>query len=140
MSHCTEATEPAVCSRCVFVCACIALLTSSPVQQQLWGKFCSQYGEYDDDDGSEQPSTPRGRMGGGKSRVQFARRSSRGVRQAGESRRKAQASKDKDKGEPQDYMSRAKQLWNVVGKVRLKHLSDLYPEMHTINFRAKNAR
>ncbi|KAL0023910.1 hypothetical protein WJX79_010088 [Trebouxia sp. C0005] len=79
----------------------------------------SRYGDYDDENGGGsqgQPFTPRGRLQGpsGRSRVQFARRSSRGV---GSSRRGAQATKSSnDKEDPKDYMSKAKQLWNYVGK------------------------
>ena len=81
----------------------------------------SHYGDYDDENGGAsqgQPFTPRGRPQGpnGRSRVQFARRSSRGV---GASRRGSQTSKGTDdKEDPKDYMSKAKQLWNYVGKVR----------------------
>lgn len=79
----------------------------------------SHYGDYDDEHGGGsqgQPFSPRGRPQGpnGRSRVQFARRSSRGV---GASRRGPQASKgSNDKEDPKDYMSKAKQLWNYVGK------------------------
>ena len=82
---------------------------------------CSHYGDCDDENGGGsqgQPFTPRGRPEGpnGRSRVQFARPSSRGV---GASRRGGQASKSSsDKEDPKDYMSKAKQLWNYVGKVR----------------------
>lgn len=81
---------------------------------------CSQYGNYDDDDTASQgqASTPRGHTGGSsRNRVQFARRSTRGV---GAPRRGVPASKGKDKQDPQDYMGKAKQLWNYVGKVRLR--------------------
>ncbi|DBA96950.1 hypothetical protein WJX77_001292 [Trebouxia sp. C0004] len=79
----------------------------------------SHYGDYDDENGGGgqgQPFTHRGRPEGsnGRSRVQFARRSSRGV---GASKRGGQASKSSnDKEDPRDYISKAKQLWNYVGK------------------------
>ena len=81
--------------------------------------LCSQYGDYDNNDGADsgRPSTPRGRLGAGtRNRVQFARRS-RGLGQGGGSRTGAGPSKENS----QDYMSKAKQLWNYVGKVRPFH-------------------
>lgn len=116
------------CEHCEFPCLNL-LMTHADCA-------CSRYGDYDDENGGGsqgQPFTPRGRLQGpsGRSRVQFARRSSRGV---GSSRRGAQATKSSnDKEDPKDYMSKAKQLWNYVGKVRPSqtkttvHLPDLLP-------------
>lgn len=81
----------------------------------------SRYGDYDEDSGagSRQPSASKGRLGagGGRTRVQFARGSRLGLGQGGGSRRGATHRPAGDKQDPQDYMSKAKQLWNYVGKV-----------------------
>ncbi|KAL3142179.1 hypothetical protein ABBQ38_002532 [Trebouxia sp. C0009 RCD-2024] len=80
----------------------------------------SRYGDYDEDSGagSRQPSASKGRLGagGGRTRVQFARGSRLGLGQGGGSRRGATHRPAGDKQDPQDYMSKAKQLWNYVGK------------------------
>ena len=86
----------------------------------------SHYGDFDDENGagSCQPSASRGHLGaGGRNRVQFARGSRLGLGQGGGSRSGASGTRGtrhgqtEDKENPQDYMSKAKQLWNYVGKV-----------------------
>lgn len=87
--------------------------------------FYSRFGDFDDKEtGSSQPSASRGRLGaGGRNRVQFARGSRMGLGQGGGSRSGASATRGarhgeaQDKEDSQDYMSKAKQLWNYVGKV-----------------------
>lgn len=99
-----------------------ALIIGSTVWLLL---LCSRYGDFGDDGGagSRQPSASRGRLGtGGRNRVQFARGSRLGLGQGGVSRsatRGTSSGQSQDQENPQDYMSKAKQLWNYVGKVRL---------------------
>lgn len=82
---------------------------------------CSQYSDVNDDGaGQKSPYSPLGALSrlsrgsrGGRN-VSFARRSNRGVSQ----RQQLQGKEKKSKEKPEDYMSKAKQLWTYVGKVR----------------------
>ena len=91
-----------------------------PFKADLLRCVCSQYSDVNDDGaGQKSPYSTLGALSrlsrgsrGGRN-VSFARRSNRGV-----SQRRFQGKETKGKEKPEDYMSKAKQLWTYVGKVR----------------------